>query len=226
MTAAPFFRYFGSKWNLSRHYPPPARDTIVEPFAGSACYATRYHDRSVLLVEKDHKIASVWRFLIGASRKDVLTLPVLEKGEKLSDYKQLSDVERWFLGLWINLSAGPRNVAQGGLTTDYLKRTSDNLFMIRHWQVIEGDYSVADNRLATWFIDPPYQSAKDKYTEGEIDYSHLAEWSRSRNGQVIVCEKHGANWLPFEPFREHTSQTSARTSGRKKYFEAIWHKEE
>ncbi len=31
----------------------------------------------------------------------------------------------------------------------------------------------------------------------DIDYSGLAEWCKTRKGQVIVCEQLGADWLPF-----------------------------
>ena len=35
----PLFKWFGSKWSASKHYPRPLYDTIVEPFAGGAGYA-------------------------------------------------------------------------------------------------------------------------------------------------------------------------------------------
>ena len=38
----PFFCYYGGKWRAAPKYPPPEHDTIVEPFAGAAGYATRY----------------------------------------------------------------------------------------------------------------------------------------------------------------------------------------
>jgi hypothetical protein len=86
--------------------------------------------------------------------------------------------------------------------------------LVRHWTIIEGDYTLAPNDKATWFIDAPYQRAgaratapKDKgrvrYPNGadDIDFKALAEWSLSRRGQVIACENVGANWLPFTPLR-------------------------
>lgn len=45
----PFFRYFGSKWLVGKHYPAPMHETIVEPFAGSACYSLHHFDRKVVL---------------------------------------------------------------------------------------------------------------------------------------------------------------------------------
>jgi hypothetical protein len=58
----PFFSYFGAKWRLAPKYPPPLHRTIVELFAGSACYATSYADREVILVEK---AIPDWGFLGG-----------------------------------------------------------------------------------------------------------------------------------------------------------------
>jgi hypothetical protein len=30
-------------------------------------------------------------------------------------------------------------------------------------------------------------------------YDCLKEWCKTRDGQVIVCENEGADWLPFSP---------------------------
>ena len=34
----PMFSYYGAKFRLSPKYPSPIESTIIEPFAGSACY--------------------------------------------------------------------------------------------------------------------------------------------------------------------------------------------
>jgi hypothetical protein len=44
---------------------------IIEPFAGSAGYATGYPDREVVLVERAPHIAALWRWLISASVDEV-----------------------------------------------------------------------------------------------------------------------------------------------------------
>jgi hypothetical protein len=72
--------------------------------------------------------------------------------------------------------------------------------------VIEGDYTVARELVhgpATWFIDPPYSNAAgDKYNGTKPDYPDLAHWVTSLQGQVVVCEAAGADWLPFKPIWE------------------------
>jgi len=72
----PFFSFFGGKWTLSTRYPAPAYPTIVEPFAGSAGYSTRFADRDVILVEREPVVASLWRWLISVSVEEVMALPL------------------------------------------------------------------------------------------------------------------------------------------------------
>ena len=57
------------------------------------------------------------------------------------------------------------------------------------------------NEKATWFIDPPYQFGGKYYRHNgkKIDYEFLGEWCKNRDGQVIVCENHKADWMEFEP---------------------------
>ena len=79
---------------------------------------------------------------------------------------------------------------------------------------------------ATWFVDPPYADAGRAYKHGAqgIDFSALADWCRSRNGQTVVCENFGADWLPFREFRDIKGTAGARRSGVSK--EVIWTSEE
>jgi hypothetical protein len=43
----------------------------------------------------------------------------------------------------------------------------------------------------------------------------LAEWCKSREGQVIICENSKATWMDFQPLRELSGQ-------RHKTLEVIW----
>jgi 16S rRNA G966 N2-methylase RsmD len=98
-----------------------------------------------------------------------------------------------------------------------LNRIAKNLFKIRHWKIELGDYSEIVNQAATWFIDPPYQIGGHAYPHSnkKINYDHLSEWCKSRNGQVIVCESEQSNWLPFIPM-------TVQNTYRGKYRESIW----
>jgi hypothetical protein len=72
---------------------------------------------------------------------------------------------------------------------------------IKHWKIIEGEYTSAPDLEATWFIDPPYHRSGNLYLHQVNSYTDLSDWCRSRQGQVMVCEQGGATWLPFTPFR-------------------------
>jgi 16S rRNA G966 N2-methylase RsmD len=100
------------------------------------------------------------------------------------------------------------------------ERVASQLRCIRHWKIIEGDYTLAPNDRATWFVDPPYQVAGSHYVHRRIDYAALASWCRDRSGQVIVCENAGASWLPFRVFGAMKSGPSKRVS-----HEMIWTQE-
>jgi site-specific DNA-adenine methylase len=210
------FSYYGSKSKIVHLYPPPQHDTIIEPFAGSARYALKYWDRQVILVEKWYKVAQIWRFLVQASPQDILGLPKPNYKESLNDYA-LTDAERWLVGFLIARgSRRPNLVAQkyNNVGKD-LKRIADNLPKIKHWQIIEADYTTVENREATWFIDPPYQVGGELYNLPQPDYQALAEWCKTRQGQAIVCENTKANWLPF-------ASIASIQGAWKKSVEAVW----
>jgi hypothetical protein len=209
-TLRPFFRFFGSKWMLAPHYPPPHFQVIIEPFAGAAGYSTRYYRSQVILVERDPKIAELWRWLIAARPDDVLDLPLLEPGESIPDH--ILGGARSLIGFWCTLSTThPQNILVPSSRTKPLSywcerirsRVADSVGLIKHWTIIEGTYSDAPDVEATWFIDPPYQGAGRFYTHGSksLDFAGLARWCAARRGQVTVCENVGASWLPFQPFR-------------------------
>src|SRR5262245_29982092 len=104
MSLNAFFTYFGGKSALARYYPEPEHDKLVEPFAVAAGYATRYHRRNVILVEKDPRVATLWRYLIRVSARDVLALPDIPEGGKVSDLR-VSDEARLLIGYNVQFSA-------------------------------------------------------------------------------------------------------------------------
>lgn len=214
MSLSQFFGYFGSKHGLSRRYPAPRHETIIEPFAGSAGYATRHHSRRVILVEKNPLVAGVWRYLLRASPREILALPDLEPGQG-ADELDVCPEARALIGFWLGYGdAAPRNLRSSWMKQHepgsswgriVRARIASQLDKVRHWQLIEGDFSDAPDIEADWFVDPPYEVAGWKYPFHTIDYAELARWCGSRRGQVIVCEQSGATWLPFRPcFEMHT----------------------
>lgn len=233
MIMRPFWRYFGGKWRLARAdiYPAPKHQLIIEPFAGAAGYSLRYGRRcDVLLIEKYATIAAIWRWLIAANPDEIREIPEVDNIDDLPSW--VPQAARSLIGFSMNssastprrtLSAGRRKLRAAnrqfeGWTPALRERIALQVQCIRHWQVIEGDYSIAPDVEATWFVDAPYVGAGRHYVHGDskIDYFALADWCRSRRGQPIVCENVGASWLPFRPLGVFKA-ANGRTSS-----EAIW----
>lgn len=229
----PMFTFYGGKNRAARHYPEPARDLIVEPFAGSAGYSLNYPDRQVLLRDVDPVIVATWQYLLTATGDDVAALPDLEPGQSTLDL----DVPlgaRYLIGWWLNKgSAQPKlrpstfmlRHPEGGpyWGPRVRDRIAGQLELVRHWRVEPGPYWDASNVDATWYIDPPYQGAGRHYRHGSagIDYDHLARWSKARYGQLIVCEADGADWLPFRPLVA-IDGTEGRQKRARARMEVVW----
>ena len=227
----PFFSYYGGKWrDAVRNYPAPAHGTIVEPFAGSAGYAVRYHSRRVLLCDVDPIVIGVWKYLIATQAQEILSLPDLQEGQSTTDL-HIPQEAQWLIGFWLNkATASPRKrpsswmrsgVRPGSFWGPRVRETiAGQVDRIRHWRAVECSYQNAPHRGdATWFVDPPYQGAGKHYRAGScgLDYAHLSEWCRGRGGQVIACENEGANWLPFRILGSTKTARKGRRSA-----EAVW----
>jgi hypothetical protein len=173
---------------------------IIEPFAGSARYALKYFDRDVILIDKYSVIAEIWKYLQQASEKDILSLPRIESGQNLDSFQSLTKIEKQLIGFCINGgSAQPKKQASHCNWNKNQKDIARQLFKIRHWKIINGEYDCLANTEATWFIDPPYFQGGEYYIHStkQINFSQVSEWAQTRNGQVIVCENSSATWMPF-----------------------------
>ena len=225
----PFFCYYGGKWRAAPRYPAPEHNTIIEPFAGAAGYATCYPDRKVVLVEKDPMIAGLWRYLTHVTPKEIMSIPAEVPG--MVDDLAICEEARWLVGFWCNkgtaspcksaskwMRSGTRPNSFWGSTIR--ERIALQVEAIQHWQVIEGSYDQAPDVPATWFVDPPYQDMGKYYRHRKVDYEQLATWCKTREGQVMVCEQQGAGWLPFKPFA--TIRATPGTHGRSFSTEVLW----
>jgi site-specific DNA-adenine methylase len=197
------FYYLGRKKKIAKLYPEPKYTKIIEPFGGSGAYSLE-GDRwknDVTINDLSPITYSLWNYLKKASKKDIECLPNLEYPEKLSDYELLCEEERWLISFHINPGANQKsNVVtkfnRWGAGKRYI---SENLYKIKHWEILNKEYFGLNNEKATWFIDPPYERSGVFYMTNTItDYSILADWCKDRMGQTIVCEQSGASWLNFE----------------------------
>jgi site-specific DNA-adenine methylase len=217
------FYYYGRKEKVFKYYPTPKHDTIIEPFAGSAVYSLKNHEKNVIILDKDERIINIWNYLKIATENEILSLPLLTKGQTLNDveFENLSTVQKDLISFFTNPSSAQpkRSVGKFNIWHEKnRKRLSQDVNKIRHWEILLGDYHDIPNQEATWFIDPPYQGNGGKYYKHgnkNINYDELRSWVLELNGQVIVCENSEATWLPFRPLKRLQGQ-------RHKTIEVIW----
>jgi len=228
----PFIKYYGSKWRLAPLYPAPEGKIIIEPFAGSAQYATLYPDREVHLYDLDDKICGVWDYLIHGSKSEILSLPLLlDPEESLLDH-DIPQEAKWLIGYWLGVGATPIlqrtpwgfvALKSGWLSTwcgAKRNQIANSISKIRHWKIHNEHYQQVKNVDATWFIDPPYQIKGGEHyrrSNKEIDYENLKSWTLSRKGLKIVCEAEGAKWMDFQPLKSTYGADRSKT-----YKELIW----
>jgi hypothetical protein len=231
----PLFKWFGSKWLSSRLLPAPEHCQVFEPFAGSAGYSLRHHDRKVTICERDPHLFNLWTWLIeGATETAIREIPLgLKEG---TDIRQvgLSDGQSLLLKTWQRTNnvgdcwtISPWGNKPGQWTANTRARVSEEFLAVKHWRVErDGFDAITRGDSGTWLIDPPYQF-NYQYRGSPLDYVRLAALVQSLSGQVIVCEaacqKTGAlpTWLPFEFFGSRI--TSRRKVGNNHHSkELIW----
>lgn len=227
----PFFGYYGGKWrDTPKNYPLPLHGTIIEPFAGSAGYSLRYPERRIILCELDPIVCGIWTYLTSVSESEMLQLPDVDPDGSVRDL-QIPEEARWLIGMWLNRGVSSPRVTPSKWMRSGVRPGSfwgprvrtliaQQLPRIRHWEIHNLAYSDCPFAgEATWFIDPPYSASGDHYRFGSrrLDYEALRDWCKARKGQVIVCEKEGADWLPFSPVRNvKTTRRGHRT------LEVVW----
>jgi hypothetical protein len=215
--------YYGSKTKIAALYPKPKYHKIYEPFAGTAKYSLLYFDNDVTLIDAYEPIVKIWHWLQSCSKKDILSLPILKKGESIKDIKFDCEGQALFMGYMVGrglsrpqFKVSPFVASEKQYHFEFsYKRIAADLFKIKHWKIIHADYASIKNDKCTWFVDPPYQFGGERYPCNEIDFLSLGRWCRSRSGQVIVCENMKANWMEFNPLKRIQGSLYKST-------EAIW----
>lgn len=225
---------FGSKVMNAHRYPSPRYERIVEPFAGGAGYSLLHHHHDVVLFDSRPEVVNVWRYLILAEPYEIARLPLLKPGQLVSEL-ECSDGGKLLISWCCNQlpkpakrlsSWGAYHLKRGAACywgPARRKQAADVAARVKHWGVELADYTEASGiGASTWFIDPTYQESPKLYGTGQLNYGSLADWCRNRPGQVIVCERAGADWLPFRALYE--SPTSRRQKGgqRRTCREAVW----
>jgi site-specific DNA-adenine methylase len=216
--------YYGSKKSIVDNYPPPKFDKIIEPFVGAGSYALKYWDRDIVIMDKYEVIYKIWKWLQECDIRDIDKLPhFLSPEDNLNNYNFDCEEAKLLMGFCIAKGVErPRNkpteratISRPNNINYTLSKIKNNLHKIKHWTILQGSYSDLKNEKATWFIDPPYEFGGHAYVENKINFLELAEWCKSREGHVIVCENTKATWLPFRPMINNKGTHKTTT-------EAIW----
>lgn len=211
------FYYYGRKKQLSRHYPEPTYEHIVEPFAGAAAYSLRGDRwrRQVHLIERDPQVAEIWRWLIeDAKPAEILGLPDLKVGEKSSEFLHIIHAATKMAFAYKTIKVTAVLERNWEISRRVMAASVEK---VKHWTIACGDYREAPNIEATWFIDPPYKGGPGegyKFGSGGFDYQGLADWIHSRRGQVIACEGANGDYLPFVPLKVHMGVAGKRSEER------------
>ena len=219
------FSYYGSKSKIINYYPVPKFPIIIEPFCGSARYSLKYYEKECWLNDSYKVISDVWEWIINATSSQINKIPILKRGDDLRLVEGIDEKLRLLMGFIVNSGVEkPRNIVTQWREEKqefkrHIKKLQNYCGKLKHWKVTNIDYNNLPDIEATWYIDPPYQeinvSKKQAYVHNKINYNELAEWCKSRKGQVIVCENSYAKWLPFIPLKEMHGQ-------RHKTTEVIW----
>jgi len=197
---------------------------IIEPFAGSARYSLKYYEKECWLNDSYKTITDIWDWIISATEEQIKAILELKKGENLNNF-DLDPKLKLLMGFIVNSGVQYPRLTCSKWAANYKefskhkKRMLDYCGKLKHWKTTNLDYKELPDIEATWFIDPPYEAAKERYKKDRINYQELAEWCKSRKGQVIVCENSDSSkWLPFIPLKEMFGQ-------RRKTTEVMWYKE-
>ncbi len=230
MKIGPMFKWFGSKWQSAKRYPPPEHDRIIEPYAGGAGFSLNYCDRKVTIWDDDPLVTELWRWLITeATSHDVLDIPVglapgtviseigMSRGQALllKHWQRTNNVGNcWTVSSWGHLP--------GQWTHHTRARLAEEIYAIKHWRLVNlTAFQWKFQDPASWFVDPPYLY-NYRYSKSLPAFDHL-ELARQvasirRESLVIVCEaldkktRAIPDYLPFEA--SHRSVTSRRKSSQ------------
>lgn len=228
----PFFSYYGAKWTGAKHYGPPRNGLVIEPFAGSASYSTRWEPKAVKLYDISEDICALWDWLIHCSVGDVLAIP--DAFENIDEVMALDRGPQLLVRFWVSKGRGEPS---GKLSPWYFQWRNDHACrvwgpavkarivnqkpLIAGWSVQCLGWSQIQIEVAHWHVDPPYNNlAGSRYPHSDVDFVNLAAWCRDLPGCVDVCENVGATWLPFSPLYEVVTSRGRRSGAVSQ--EAVW----
>jgi len=228
----PFFSYYGAKFTVAKHLGAPRCDTVIEPFAGSACYSTRWAAKTVKLYDVSEDICDLWDFLIHCNVRDIEAIP--DTFRHKDEFLNLPRPDRLLCAFWVSKG---RAEPSGTLSPWYFQYSGSHDCrvwgpavkariiaqkpQIKGWRVDCLPWHKVPLEDAHWHVDPPYANAAGRrYPSSDVNYPALAEWCRGLPGHVDVCENTGADWLPFRHLHSVVSSRGRRDGSLSE--EAVW----
>lgn len=211
----PFFSYYGAKYTVAKYVGPPRAALVIEPFAGSAAYSTRYAaTRRVALYDISEDICALWDWLIKCSEWDVRLIP-----DYFDNYEQVERLPRGaslLVRFWISKGRTEPSCTLSPWYFQYRNAKDCRVWgpsvkdriikqkpYIAKWTCENLPYWKVPMRDGHWHVDPPYANdAGSRYPFSNVNYADLALWCRNLPGTVDVFDNEGATWLPFKPLCE------------------------
>lgn len=230
----PFFSYYGAKYTTAAYLGRPRRDLVIEPFAGSASYSTRWNVRRARLYDVSPDICDLWDFLINCSDADIAQIP--NAFEDIEQVMALPRGPQLLCRFWV---AKGRAEPSGALSPWYFKwrnatdcrvwsaavkaRILAQRPAISEWTIDQMSWEKIPLEEAHWHVDPPYNNLPgSRYPHSDVDFDALGKWCAALPGAVDVCENLGADWMNFEHLCDVVSSRGRRSGAVSK--EAVWRK--
>ena len=228
------FVYFGSKKASARFYPHPLPEVthIVEPFAGGFGFGRHWleqRDFEIVCTESDPSLVHAWHLLLKETPEYFKTAieRLLEKeapytnADFIRDYPD--DPSFYALASFISKIGGRRSKIETRKPDSYIFKGENTKKLIRQYLrqaqqfaglpsdiksrfgIECGDYSDIEIHPDSYvFIDPPYQSWADAYSEvwNTEKYEKLKVWvdsliERKACKQLVVCGGDKCTWYPL-----------------------------
>lgn len=230
----PFFSYYGAKYTTAAYLGKPRRDLVIEPFAGSASYSTRWNARRVRLYDVSLEICDLWDFLINSSSADIAAIP--DQFEDIDQVMALPRGPQLLCRFWV---AKGRAEPSGTLSPWYFTwrnasdcrvwsaSVKDRIIrqkpLLENWSIDQMSWDRVPVVEAHWHVDPPYNNLPgSRYPHSDVDFAKLGAWCTELPGAVDVCENVGADWMEFEHLCDVVSSRGRRSGAVSK--EAVWRK--
>ena len=220
----PFFSYYGAKYTVAKYAGAPRRDLVIEPFAGSAAYATRYAPARAALYDISPAVCEIWDWLIHCSEADVRAIP--DTFDAFDEIERLPRAAALLVRFWVSKGRAEPSAVLSPWYRKYRDSHDCKVWgpavkariisqkpAIALWTVDNLPYWKVPMREAHWHVDPPYNNeAGSRYPFSAIDYANLGAWCANLPGTVDVFENEGADWMAFEPLCK-TETTRGKKSG-------------